>query len=248
MEQSLKKKLFHLSMIGLIIVVIIIVVAFLVMRYQVKGETNLPFDVSKITIISSVDSVDNLDEVNKWNLTVRQNNDVYIYIDKNSNYNKTEIIDSIVIDNIAVNKQTDKGQITVYKPTEKGTSFFENTEENIAKEITFVGDMETNIKSLKISNQGGILVLRFANNSVSQFVSNDAVEVNHSKLLKDTNVSMEDLKASISFDLSIKLTSGKLFKAPINLNIPVEDVIEKGTTSNEITDTSNIVFKRIENN
>ena len=108
--------------------------------------------------------------------------------------------------------------------------------------------METNIKNLKISNQGGILVLRFANNNISQFVSNDAQEVNYSKLLQETKVNLEDLKATVNFDLNIKLTSDRIYKAQITIDLPVQDIIEKGTASQEITDTSNIVFKRIENN
>lgn len=248
MEQTTKKKLFHVFMIIVIIAVILFTVGIIIIRYQVEGETNLPFDISKIAIISAVDSVDNKDEVNKWNLTVNQNNDVYIYIDKNNNYNKTEIIDSIDINNITIDKQTEKGEITIYKPTEKGTAIFENVEENKISEITYTGDLETNIKGLKISNQGGIIVLRFANNNAATYISNEAQEVNYSKLLQETNANVDDLKATITFDLSIKLTSGRIYKAGLTINIPVENVIENGTTSQEITDTSNIVFKRIENN
>lgn len=248
MEQSTKKKLFHVFMVILILAVILFAVGIIIIRYQVEGETNLPFDISKIAIISAIDSKDNKDETNRWNLSINQNNDVYIYIDKNKNYNKTEIIDSIVIDNIVINKQTEKGQLTIYRPTEKGTAIFENIEENIINEITYTGDMETNIKNLKISNQGGILVLRFANNNISQFVSNDAQEVNYSKLLQETKVNLEDLKATVNFDLNIKLTSDRIYKAQITIDLPVQDIIEKGTASQEITDTSNIVFKRIENN
>lgn len=248
MEQSTKKKLFHIFMIIVIIAILLFVVGMIMLRYQVEGEKNLPFDISKITIISSVDSIDNKDEANRWNLSVNQNNDMYIYIDKNDNYNKTEIIDSIVINNITINKPTEKGAITVYKPTEKGTAMFENTEENISTEITYLGDMETSIKNLKISNQGGLIVLRFANNNISQYVSNDAQEVDYSKLLQLTNVSIEDLKANITFDLYINLTSGKTFKTEVNVEIPIESVIENGTASQENTETRNLIFKRIENN
>jgi len=50
---------------------------------------------------------------------------------------------------------------------------------------------------------------------------------------------------NIKFDFSIKLNSGKIYKATIPLELPVEDVIEKGTSSNELTDMSKYVFKRI---
>ena len=248
MEQKLSKKVFHICMIIVIIAIILFAVGFLVLRYQVEGETNLPFEISKISIISSIDGKDNKDDANKWNLTVNQNNDVYIYIDKNNNYNKTEIIDSVIIDNITINKNSEKGEVHIYKPTEKGTAIFENVQDNIIEQLAYIGDMESNIKGLKISNQGGVIVVRFANDNVSIYTSNDAEQVDYSKLLKETKITYDDLKATANMDLTIKLTSGKSFKANITLDIPIEGIIEEGTSSREITDTNNIVFKRIENN
>jgi hypothetical protein len=48
-------------------------------------------------------------------------------------------------------------------------------------------------------------------------------------------------------ELTIIIESGKEYKASISLDLPIEGVIEKGTSSQEITDTSNIIFKRIKN-
>ena len=248
MEQKLSKKVFHICMIIVIIVAILFGVGILVLRYQVEGETNLPFEISKITIISATDGKDNKDEANKWNITVNQNNDVYIYIEKNNNYSKTEIIDNVSIDNITIDKTSEKGEIHIYKPTEKGTNMFENIEENKVEQIVYNGDMESNIKGLKISNQGGLVVLRIANNNVATYISNDVEQVDYSKLLQETKTTYEDLKANVNMDLTIKLTSGKSFKTNLSLDIPIEGIVEKGTTSQEITDTKDIVFKRIENN
>ena len=248
MKQKLSKKVFHICMIIVIIFAILFGVGILILRYQVEGETNLPFEISKISIISSVDGKDNKDEKNKWNITVNQNNDIYIYIDKNNNYNKTEIIDSIIIDSITINKDSEKGETHIYKPTEKGTNMFENTQENIVDQIIYTGDMESNIKKLKISNQGGLVVFRIANDKVATFTSNEAEQVDYSKLLKETKITYEDLKATVNMNLTIKLASGKSFKTNISLQIPIEDIVEKGTSSKEITDTNNIVFKRVENN
>ena len=82
MEQSRGKKIFHIIMIIVIIVAILFSVGILVLRYQVEGETNMPFKVSKITLISATDATNNNDESNRWNLNVIQNNDIYIYIYK----------------------------------------------------------------------------------------------------------------------------------------------------------------------
>ena len=172
---------------------------------------------------------------------------IYIYIYINKSYGKTETIESVVFNNFVINKESEKGQPHIYKPTEKNISLFKNAEENIASEIIYEGDMESNIKSLKISNQGGLVVFRFANDNIGTFISNDAEEVDYSKLLQNTKTTYDDLKATISFDMIINLTSGKIYKANISLELPTQGIIENGTSSQEITDLKNIVFKRIEN-
>lgn len=248
MEQSIGKKIFHICMIGAIILVILLVVGILVLHYQFEGETNLPFEVSKIVIISSVDGNNNPNEENLWNITVNQNNDVYMYIDKNKDYNKTEVIDSIVIDNIQINKEVQNGEIHIYKPAESDKELFKNTEENLVEQITYTGDIESNIKELKIANQGDLLRLRFANDNLATYTSAEGEQVDYGKLLQLTNVTYEDLKAKVNFDISINLASEKSFKANVSLDIPVQDIIEKGTASKELTELDNIIFKRIENN
>lgn len=248
MEQNISKKIFHICMIIVIIVAILFAVGILVLRYQVEGETNLPFELSKIAIVSSVDATSNEDVTNRWNLNINQNNDIYLYIEKNNNYGKTEIIDNITLDNFVINKTTEIGEAHLYKPSNSNKVIFENTQENLVDTITYTGDLESNVKELKISNQGGLVTLRCANDNVATYVSNELEQIDYSKLLKTTNTDPENLKANISFDLSIKLTSGKLYKANVKLDLPVGDVVEEGTSSQEITDLSNVIFKRIENN
>ena len=53
LKQFTRTKEFHLSMIILIIAIIIFTVGIIVLRYNVEGETNMPFELSKIAIISS---------------------------------------------------------------------------------------------------------------------------------------------------------------------------------------------------
>lgn len=248
MKQKLIKKLFQICIIIVAVTAVLFGIGMIVLRYQVEGESNLPFEITKLSIISSVDGKDNKDDTNKWNITVNQNNDIYIYIDKNENYNKTEIIDSIIIDNINIIKKSEKGEIHSYKPTEKGNNIFENIEENRIEKIIYEGDMESNIKKLKISNQGGLVTFRIANDNVSTFISNDAEQIDYSKLLQETKTTYEDIEVTAKLDLTIKLTSGKSFKTNISLELPIENIVEEGTSSKEITEKNNFVFKRVENN
>ena len=241
------KKSFHICMMIVIISVILFALGLIVLRYNVEGETNMPFKLNKITVISSSEGVDKESGENRWAFDINQNNDIYLYIERNENYRKQEAIKNIVIDNIQVIKDIEKGNISIYKPDgSEGGRTFSNKEDNIAQAIEYVGALESDIKNLKISNQGGLIVFRFANDKISEYISNDEV-INHIELLKKSNVTEEDLKAKISFDLTIKIESGKEYKANIALDMPIEGVIEKGTTSNEKTDLKGIIFKRTKN-
>lgn len=82
MKQKLSKKIFNIVIIIVIIVAIIFTALMMILNYKENGEKNMPFNISKISIISTVDGKDNEDQTNKWNLQVNQNNDIYIYIEK----------------------------------------------------------------------------------------------------------------------------------------------------------------------
>ena len=241
------KKSFHICMMIIIITVILFTLGLIVLRYSVEGETNMPFELTKITVISSSEGVDKESAENRWAFDINQNNDIYLYIDKNENYKKQEAIKSILIDNIQIEKETEKGTVNAYKPNSaEGGRTFVNNEENIAESIEYIGALESDIKNLKISNQGGLIVFRCATDKISEYISNDDV-INHIELLKKSNITEEDLKAKITFDLTIKIESGKEYKANISLDMPVQGVVEQGTTSNEITDLKGIIFKRTKN-
>ena len=72
-------------------------------------------------------------------------------------------------------------------------------------------------------------------------------EIHFNNLLKSANITENDLKSKVNFDVTIDIESGKQYKANITLDLPVENVIEEGTTSTEITDLKDIVFKRSKN-
>ena len=98
---------------------------------------------------------------------------------------------------------------------------------------------------MKISNQGGLVVFRYAINNIGKYVSNDDEQINHSELLKKLNINNDDLKFKVSFDIYITLNGGKTYKANIDLDLPINDVVNQGTQSMEYTDLKDIVFKRM---
>lgn len=251
MKEKLKylmnKKAFHISMLIVIVAIILFVLGIIVLQYNIEGETNMPFVLNKIAVISSVEGTDKEAGSNRWAFDVSQNNDINLYIEKNKNYDKQEAIKSILIDNIEIQKNSEKGKINFYRPntTESGV-YFKNVEENLVQTIEYKGAMQTDLKKLEISNQGGLIMFRVANDKVAEHISNDDV-INHNELLKKANLSIEELKMKLRMDLTIKIESGKEYKANIELDLPIEGVIENGTSSQEITDTKNIIFKRIKN-
>ena len=241
-----KTKSFHICMIMVIIVAILFIVGMLVLRYNVEGETNMPFELSKIAIISSQEGIDDGQTDTRWSFNVHQANDIYLYIDKNENYDKTEVIQSINIDNIQVEANNTEN-IKLYKPdAQEEKVIFKYKDEDIVENIEYTGDMESDLKNLKISNQGGIVAFRCSNNHVANYKSNDE-EINHNDLLKKCNIANEDLQIKLSFHLTIKLESGKEYQAEIKLELPTGNVVENGNASTEITDLDNIIFKRIHN-
>jgi len=91
-----------------IISIILITVASIIIKYHEEGESNMPFEISKIMVISNAGGIQNDQPQNKWDLNLVQNNDVYIDIIKNKNYKKEEIIDKVIIDNIQIKEKSEK--------------------------------------------------------------------------------------------------------------------------------------------
>ena len=247
MYRSINKKIFHIIMIIVIVFAILCVGGILILRYQVEGELNMPFKITKISIVESVEGIENPNTTEKWNLSVNQNNDIYLYLEKNSSYGKTELINTIEIKNINIEKTTEKGELKLYKPVIDEKRMFINAVDNEITEITYTGELESNIKEQKISNQGGIVAFRYAINNLAQYISEVDEQIDHSQLLKLTNIKQEDLQTKLKFDIIINLASEKKYQATVELDIPSQEIIEKGTVGIEQTDLENIVFKRIEN-
>lgn len=236
------KKYFHIVVVIAMVAIILFVLGITILRYHVEGETNMPFELSKISIISSSEGIDKQASDTKWAFDVCQNNDVFLYITRNEKYGKTEVIKEIVIDNIQIEAKQ-KEKIKIYKPDEQEENqIFKTKEENVVSNVVYGGGMESNLKQLKISNQGGLIAFRCAN-LLTEYTSNEE-EINHQELLQKIGTTQEDLQTKMIFDLTIRLEEGKEYKTTITLDFPIENVIEQGTTSQEITDLTDFKFKR----
>ena len=181
-----------------IVFVILFVLGIIVLKYNVEGETNMPFVLSKISVISSSEGIDKEAVDSKWAFDIYQSNDVFLYIEKNEQYGRTEAIKSVVIDNIQIDSNR-KENIKIYKPdSQEEKMIFRNKEENVVQSIEYTGSMESILKQLKISNQGGLIAFRCSNDNLAEYISNDE-EIKHTELLKKAGIKQEDLKTKINY-------------------------------------------------
>jgi len=114
----------------------------------------------------------------------------------------------------------------------------------INDKIEYIGDSASDIKNLKISNQGNTLIFRVLNKTGKVYKSNDEKFEHSGKLLDKVGISYEEIQSNVSFDLTINLESDISFKGNIELELPVGDIGKEGSSSLEITNMKDIVFKR----
>ena len=244
---KISRKAIHLIIGICVIVAVAIFVGITMVKYEVEGEKNMPFELSKIMVVSTAEGFANEDSKYKWDFDIFQNNDVYISIVKNENYKKTEVIDKIVINNFAINEEPQKGEIVIYKPdNEAATSYTCKEEFEVEESLEYIGATESDLENLQIGNQGGSIIFRVSNKNLYTYQSNDDKQIIHDgTLLAKANIKNEEIKCKISFDIIIELKSEKKYKGTVTLELPEGNIVKNGQESIEITNFDDVVFKRI---
>ena len=241
-----RKEVIKSSVAMLVLIIIIGVVMSIVVRYQVNGEDNMPFEVSKIVVVSTAEGEqkEESDEDSKWNMIIDQNNDIYFNITKNENADKVSVIKYFKIENIMIKQSPKKGSIKAFMTNSKEGRKFVNKDDFLIEEsLTYNGDVETNEKSLAIGNQGGTVSMRISNCGIGEYVSDEDGEIIHDgTLLKTIKTPQEQVDFKVSFDIVLNV-DGMNYRANIELDLPYENIEEKGITSLEI-DSDQIIFKR----
>ncbi len=181
-----------------------------------------------------------------WNEKVVQTNDIFIYLDKNPDYKKDDIIKSVKIDNIKILENVKKGKIQVYMPNSLEDGLYKYTNEYLVNSsLTYTGASADNRKALQVRSQGGGICISFANMGLGNYKSNDDQEIQQGgTILEKMNVSNEDLKFKVSFDLIVEVQD-KSYKTNIVLDLPIDGIVGQKETTREITDLQNLVFKRL---
>lgn len=243
-KELMNKKSVHILIIIMIIIFAFLIAGIVMLKYYVEGEKNPPFILSKMIIISSAEGIDLQDPNYKWCFNVNQNNDIYLTINKNPNYQNSEVIKVVRIENIQIDKKQSTGTIQLYKPAEEG--LYKKEEQYVIKDnIEYKGSKTANINNLEIANQGGNILFRSSNQNIIQYKSNDEEIKHDGTLLAKTNMSKEQIQFSISFDILIETGKGIQYKGNIELELPVGDILTQGTATYEKVDFSDVIFKRM---
>lgn len=229
------------------LILIFSVTFFIMYKYYVEGEKKLPFNITKLVVASSANTEDIEINENTYEANVIQKNDIYLAIEKNEDFSKEDAIKKITLNNFKVIEQGKKGTIKFYR-TSQGENEFEYIENyEINEKVEYIGSKETNLKleNMTIANQGGLIKLSVILNDLGKitYLEDDNVMADGT-LLNRLQLSKEDVKVKVSFDMIMELSGGNTFKTTIFLELPTGDIVTEGVSTNEI-DVSKLVFKRI---
>lgn len=243
-----KKNLFKRCLFISALVIVILLVILVMLRYEVEGEQRLPYKLSKILIISTVDGEKVEDGQNLWNISLNQVNDFYIYIDPETE-EEEQSIKSVTFDNFVVSKG-ELGEAKIYRPTGELENLYNHSEQNyIGDKITYLGDRIDDLKNLQISNKGGVVGFRLALENLGNYVSNEDTEIVYDgSLLNKMNITNDKIKTKLVFDISIQTNNNVTYKGNVSLETPSGDLTLEGATNTEITNFDNVIFKRVKTN
>ena len=90
-----------------------------------------------------------------------------------------------------------------------------------------------------------MLGFRLSLEDLGEYVSNDAQEITYDgKLLSNLGIDIEQIKFNVSFDITITTSDDISFKGNLKLDLPLDTVIEEGSSNKEITNFDDVIFKR----
>ncbi len=245
MEKDKKKQAIKLCVLIFTIIIILVTAVTIMLKYEIEGDKNMPFNLSKMVIVSTAEGKEKKGN-EKWNFDIIQNNDFYFYIDKNYKYHGSDTyIEKVRIENIQVIKEPKVGQIKAYMPNSVDGRLYSYDNEYIIEEsLEYKGGAKSNSQTLEIGSQGGNILIRFSNTGLGKYTSNDEKEILHDgTLLKKIDLTSEDINFAVSFDFVLETKNGT-YSANIQMDMPVGDIIENGTASIEKDNIEDIIFKR----
>ncbi len=240
-----KKRMIHFGIVGFILIMVILIAILLMFRYHVEGEKNLPFDVTKINIISTAESDLKQDSKDIWHAKILQKNDVFFVIEKNSNYKKEDAIKKVSFENFQVIKENEDMIVDIYRPSKSVNTYNYSDDYKVQNALEYNGGQSTNTETLQINNQGGIIGFSVTLDNLGEYIFEENEKLpSDGRLLAKAGIKSEDINFKITFDLIIETESDHKFKANMVLDLPTGNILEDGVGSLEDTELENVIFKR----
>ncbi len=229
-----------------IICLVLVTVAILMIKYEVEGETNMPFKLSKIIVVGTAEGLEKDKSNKKWDFSIFQNNDIHFYIDQNEKVPQNLLIKSVKIENINVIEEPQKGIIKSYMPNSEEGRLFSYDEQFVVKEkLEYKGASQSSSTNLQIGSKGGTAILRISNTDIGSYSSDKDKQIEHdATLLEKIEATTEEIKFKVSFDFTIETTKAK-YKSNIKLELPTGNLGEEKNCYLEIDDMNDIIFKRV---
>lgn len=227
----------------IIISIFIFLIGLIIFKYEIEGEQkeNLPFMIEKISLVSTADGIKNQENTEYlWSGKLIQVNDIYIKIAKNPNING--VLENVVIQNVEITNPI-KGNISLTRITKNEDTSNNYIIENL-NEYKFIGGQSTSLENLTVANQGGIIGLRAINVNLGTYNSNEE-EINYDgRILNIENITNNEIKFKLKFDILIELKDGIKYKTSVELELPVENILENGVEIKEYNNIENLIYKR----
>lgn len=227
-------------------IILLGLVGICMLKYEVEGETNMPFKLSKIIVIGTAEGVEKENQETNWNFIVTQSNDLHFYIDQNEEKAEEDLlIKNVKISNIQITKAPKKGIVKTYMPnSEAGRKFVYDEQYLVEDKLEYKGASQSSSTNLQVGSKGGEVLIRFSN-EIGNYTPNEDEEIIHDgTMLNKIGATKEEIEFEVSFDFTIETTKSK-YQANIKMQLPTGNLGEEAKCELEKTDMSDIVFKRV---
>lgn len=265
---NINKQIIFLIIVFIAIIILCLLINLIYTKHKAKTnfESDLlssndysdTFSIDKIVLYSSANATSNETSRNLWNINVYQFTDMAIYLNNNSesSLSSKNTIKELYIDNIKYSPLPEKGTPELYYKAIDNFGIPSLKDENLVqyklnfKIINSKDTLDTNTASFYETCQTPI-TLQFVNKDIkaNAIIPNTGEAlVFDGSLLSKTNIALNNIKTSISFNINLTNNLDEKYVYNVNFEIPLEDnehSIYEGNIKKEITEFSNNKFLKL---
>ncbi len=267
-KDNINKQIIFLIIVFIAIIILCLLINLIYTKHKAKTnfESDLlssndysdTFSVDKIVLYSSANATSNETSRNLWNINVYQFTDMAIYLNNNSesSLSSKNTIKELYIDNIKYSPLPEKGTPELYYKAIDNFGIPSLKDENLVQDklnfkiINSKDTLDTNTASFYETCQTPI-TLQFVNKDIkaNAIIPNTGEAlVFDGSLLSKTNIALNNIKTSISFNINLTNNLDEKYVYNVNFEIPLEDnehSIYEGNIKKEITEFSNNKFLKL---